>query len=190
LWLGNSGEISDRMKNKKMNSLTESDFFVSEVLKQRIENFSPDDLVRNEHGKPELTQSNFSFNLSHCGENFALVLCDQKFCGIDIQAAESKSKFNDALGSVLTDSEYSLLNEIGRDDDFFRLWSLKEAYIKAIGSSIWFGRDYDFSSIIPDYSDKWIYSNNLYLFSTEMYRRVFLSIAVPLQPAGLDFKKL
>lgn len=190
LWLNESGELFPRMKKEKVSNRSLSEFFVAEVLKKKIKNFSPDDLVRNEHGKPELVSGDLSYNLSHCGDHLALVLCSQRFCGIDIQTSGSAEQFSDALRSVLTDREYAMLDETGIDDGFFQMWSLKEAYIKALGTSIWFGRDYDFSELLPDYSDRWIFCQNMYLFSTEIYSRVFLSLAVPSKPLAIDFRKL
>jgi len=190
LWLSNAVDLNRKMKDADADLFSERDFFLSEILSQKIENFTLDDLLRNKHGKPVLQNSPLSFNLSHCGEHFALVLCDQKLCGIDIQTAGSREKYSDALQSVLTDREYSILSEIGKNDEFFQLWSLKEAYIKALGSSIWHGRDYDFSTIIPDYSDRWIYINNLYIYSTEISDRLFLSVAVSSEPDKIDFRKM
>ena len=190
LWFGNAGQLKQKMNGAKINISSIRDYFLFEILKQRVPNFSPDEIVRNEHGKPGLKNSHLTFNLSHCGENFALVLCDQQYCGIDIQTVRSRANYDDALRSVLTDHEYAQLNGIGNENSFFQLWSLKEAYIKAMGSSIWYGRDYDFSEILPNYSNRWIYSNNLYIYSTEIDKGICLSVAVPHKPDEIDFRKI
>ncbi len=177
------------MKCENRHSVSVSEYFISSVLKTKLADFSPDQIYKNEHGKPVLSDSALSFNISHSGNNLAMILCEQKFCGVDIQIAEKRNRFDDALKSVLTDREFAHLETRGSDDDFFRLWSLKEAYIKAIGSSIWYGRDYDFMPILDQYCEKWTFCNNLFLYSTEIDKGIFLSISVPEKPDIIDFKK-
>lgn len=189
LWLGGKKEIISNLSIEKANDHSLSRLFINAVLTERIPGFSPDMIDRNEHGKPVLPEQDYSFNLSHCGELYALLLCSIEFCGVDIQTVKNREKFDDALKSVLTDREYGVIDKDGKNEDFFQLWSVKEAYIKALGESIWFGRDYDFGTVPGQYSDKWFESNGLYLYSMEIRKDVFLSIAVPSQPERIDFRK-
>lgn len=189
LWLGEYSGILKMKEGDNSDSETVRDYFVRKILQRHIPGFSKDNLLLNEHGKPELKGKKISFNLSHCGKHFALLVCNQEFCGIDIQFAERKSKFENALKSVLTDSEYSFLTEKGSDNDYFQLWSLKEAFIKAKGGSIWMGRDYEFLEILDQYSGNWTNIYNMQLFSVEIYPGTFLSIAVPYRPGSIDFRK-
>lgn len=190
LWLVNHHRVLDLMKCANEQNISVSEFFISTVLKTRIEDFTLDRIYRNSHGKPEISDCSLSFNLSHSGENLALVLCNQEFCGVDIQLVESSNRFENAFKSVLCDRELSHLEAAGSDEDFFRLWSLKEAYIKAIGGSIWYGRDYDFTPILDQYGEKWTFCNNLFLYSTEIYKGVFLSLCAPVEPDSIDFRNL
>lgn len=163
------------------------DFFLEEILKKHISGFSLEDICRNEHGKPLINTSQLSFNLSHSRGYFALVLSNSESCGVDIQFKENREKFDDALKSVLTDREYKMLSDIKSDDDFFQMWSVKEAYIKAKGSSIWFGRDYDFSELLPNYSSRWIYVNGLYLYSEQISPSLYLSVFLSEMPDSVEF---
>jgi 4'-phosphopantetheinyl transferase len=190
LWLGNSVDISKQLLQNKKNVQSTGDFFFESILKKYRYNFTQADIKKNEHGKPYLPDENISFNMSHCDDQIVMLVCDQEFCGIDIQASKSRKKFDDALKSVFTDKEQAILNKLNRDSDSFQLWSLKEAYIKAIGSSIWFGRDYDFSENLPHYSDLWFSSNDLFLYSMKIDSGLFLSIAVPQKPKSLVIKKI
>ena len=185
LWLGNAEKIELKVPSKKTSIRSIRDFFLEQILQSYIKNFSLKDLKNAEHGKPTLESENLSFNLSHSGRYYSLLVCDQPYCGVDIQKIEKKHKFTEALKSVLTDNEFFQLELQGSDESFFQLWSLKEAYIKAIGSSIWFGRDYDFSEIIHDYSDKWVYSNDMYLYSFRVFPETFLTIAAPEKPSEM-----
>lgn len=190
LWLTSPERIHNLMKSDDRQSLSVSEYFISTVLKTRVDDFSFNRIYKNDHGKPILSDSSLSFNISHSNEYLAMVLCEQKFCGVDIQVVEKRNRFEDALKSVLTDKEFAYLETQGSDESFFRLWSLKEAYIKAIGSSIWYGRDYDFTSILDEYCEQWTFCNNLFLYSTEIYKGVYLSISVPESPGVIDYKKL
>jgi len=187
LWLADSDKLLKEMTNSKTNVHSIRDYFLESVLQKYVGDFSLSMLSKNPHGKPVLRSSDLSFNLSHSDDYFALLVCDQKCCGIDLQINQKREKFADALKSVLTDREMQIL-EKGNDRDFFQLWSVKEAYIKAIGSSIWFGRDYDFSEILVDYSDKWQFINEYYLFSTEVYSEIFLSIVLPGETNNLKMR--
>jgi phosphopantetheinyl transferase len=187
IYITTEKNILERMKPTGKDNLRTGDFFLEEVLASYIEGFSIKDITRNEHGKPGIQSSNISFNLSHSEDNYALILCDSPYCGVDIQVMKSLLKFENALKSVLTDREFSILTENSSDKAFFQLWSVKEAFIKATGGSIWYGRDYDFSGILPDYSNRWIPVHEQFLYSTEIVPGTYLSFFTPLLPESLEF---
>ena len=190
LWLGKSDKIQQQMKALIVSEDSARDYFLKTILSKYIPGFLLKDLVYNDHGKPYYKNSEISFNLSHCNKDLALIITKEDKCGIDIQSVEKLSKFHNALKSVLTDSEFSWIKQNGTEESFFQLWSLKEAFIKSIGSSIWFGRDYDFTSILADYTDKWTFENEMYLYSTEIHRLTYLSIAISFEPKEIVFRKI
>ncbi len=187
LWIGNYKEINKKYFTDQVSNRSIRDYFVEAVLGKYIKDFSINDFIYSEHGKPELEYENFSFNLSHSDEFLVLLICGQNSCGLDIQEIRVMKKYRDALESVFTKNELEVLDQGGANDQFFQLWSIKEAYIKATGNSIWFGQDYNFSNIISDINKNWIFSNNFYLYSTKMFTSSFLSIAVPVKPEKINF---
>lgn len=92
----------------------------------------------NPNGKPYLANQgiDLQFNLSHTDGLVACVVVRDGDCGIDVEAVRSDL---DLPAAVLAPSEQRLLAEAPsstRAELFFRLWTLKEAYVKARG--LWF----------------------------------------------------
>ncbi len=89
-------------------------------------------------GKPYLAgKENLFFNLSH-SENMVMCAVADKEVGCDV---ERKTEFDRALASyVMTRQElqqiYGLESEAKQQEMFFRLWTLKESYMKATGLGI------------------------------------------------------
>ncbi len=94
-------------------------------------------ILEGEHGKPYLKEfPDIHYNISHSN---GLVVCgigDRKL-GIDVERIRP---FRENLQKkVLSDEERHRLKEIqpeGQNEYFFRLWTLKESYVKAIGCGI------------------------------------------------------
>lgn len=89
----------------------------------------------NEHGKPSIVgHPDIFFNLSHCKDAVACVVSDQPV-GVDV---ESLREYKDSLVHYTMNNEE--IREIESSDDsaktFIRLWTMKEATIKLIGSGI------------------------------------------------------
>jgi len=187
LWLARKENLQEWENRGKTNLRSISQCFVNTVLQRRVEDFDPSRIKRNEHGKPFLEGLPYSYNLSHCGDYYALLISSFTHCGVDIQSVEDPVKFDDALRSVFTDREYGHLMEKGTAGDCFQLWSLKEAYVKALGGSIWYGRDFESGTSPGQYSDIWFQRGELFFFSTEVEPDLFLSLAVPSRPDTVDF---
>lgn len=90
------------------------------------------DIKRTDKGKPYIDGfSNFS--ISHTDNIWAVIFSDKR-CGLDIQNARNGNLIKIA-GRVFCDSDVRKVNEYG-EQVFFKLWTRKEAYVKAIGGSI------------------------------------------------------
>ncbi|WP_114968055.1 4'-phosphopantetheinyl transferase family protein [Rhodoferax ferrireducens] len=87
-------------------------------------------------GKPRLANRDaLFFNLSHSG-NFALIaLSAHQPVGVDIEAATTALDFN-SLHASLTPAERRYCDESADEKAFFRVWSGKEAVLKAWGVGI------------------------------------------------------
>ena len=101
--------------------------------------FGQTPLTLGKHGKPSLAdRPDIHYNLSHAkGIRACMTAPDE--CGID---CESVRKYKPRVAErVFSHEEQALLAaapEAERDMLFFRLWTLKEAYVKAIGVGIGF----------------------------------------------------
>lgn len=89
----------------------------------------------NEHGKPMIIgHPEIFFNLSHCKQAVLCAISDEPV-GVDVESVRS---FNDSLVHyTMNDDE---IREIESADDravaFIRLWTMKEAALKLIGTGI------------------------------------------------------
>jgi|TARA_B110000196_G_scaffold247965_1_gene217024 4'-phosphopantetheinyl transferase len=102
--------------------------------------------------KPLLPKhSDLSFNLSH-SENMGLVAVTySRRVGIDLEYLEAERPFSKIAERFLTKSENDFINgypEEERSRAFYRIWTLNEAYLKALGTGLSVSSN-DFS-IVPD----------------------------------------
>jgi 4'-phosphopantetheinyl transferase len=90
-------------------------------------------IVLSEFGRPVWPLSNGDANLSHSGEWVLLAITDRGFIGIDIEKKvsqnidEFKSGFSRIEWEMITTSKGEIL------EDFYTLWTQKEAVLKAEG---------------------------------------------------------
>ena len=91
------------------------------------------EFLYNEHGKPYIEGGPF-FSISHCKEAIAVALDDQPI-GIDV---ESIRRFDPELVTrTMNDSEQALIAASDHPERAFtRLWTQKEAVLKAEGTGI------------------------------------------------------
>ncbi|MFC1770806.1 4'-phosphopantetheinyl transferase family protein [Candidatus Margulisiibacteriota bacterium] len=110
-------------------------------------------LITNEHGKPKLKNfPDIHFNLSHSGIWVAITIHDHPV-GIDVEHIRPLSSASKIAKRFFSPLEQNYLNNIAQDQylgSFFKLWTLKESYIKAIGK----GLSYSLSSFNIDITDQ------------------------------------
>lgn len=95
-------------------------------------------ISRNKYGKPYLQGvKDFHFNISHSGHYVVIAVSEGKV-GIDIEKKDKvdyriAERFfgNKEAREILASSE-----EDERIDAFYRIWTLKESYVKAIGKGL------------------------------------------------------
>jgi 4'-phosphopantetheinyl transferase len=87
----------------------------------------------NNYGKPYIQNMKGYFNISHSG-NIAVCGYSNGILGVDIEKIQPCNLEDFEL--VLTNEEYSSLAS-GTLNDFYRLWTQKEAIIKAIGKGFY-----------------------------------------------------
>lgn len=108
----------------------------------RIEMPGENGFGEGEHGKPYLVEHpHVHFNLSHA-DGITACLVKGMECGID---CEKVRKYRpNVVKRCFSESEKKMIDdapEEERDSLFFRLWTLKEAYVKAIGTGIGYPLD-------------------------------------------------
>ncbi len=113
------------------------------VLKKyyEIENYT---VEYGAHGKPYLAEyTDLHFNLSHCR---GLVLCGVSKSGIGVDAELIRPYSGNAAKRIFSGAEVELVRKSEDPDEmFFRLWTLKEALGKNIGTGISGMKDFEFS---------------------------------------------
>lgn len=140
-------------------------------------------------GKPRLLRSDdvpdLRFNITHCTGLIAVAVTFGREVGID---AESVSDVIDHIGlarTYLPIVELAFLeglNEAHRRDAFFRLWTLREAYLKATGQGITTSLPHVHFSVDPptvfsDSSDEFL--NEWFLWQTRVTPSHILAVAAP-----------
>jgi 4'-phosphopantetheinyl transferase len=114
---------------------------VRSVLSERLGVPAPAIRVsRTDTGKPIVTEG-VHFNVSHSGDLVLLAVSDDQPVGVDIERKRPVLKVNALTQRWLSDLEranLARLRELGIDesDSFLRIWSLKEAQLKALGVGI------------------------------------------------------
>ena len=102
---------------------------IQEALKTKVDRLPP--IAYNTFGKPYFSDLSFCFNISH-SSTFAICVFSEKEGELGTDIEEINPIDINEYRSVLNDSEYSMLKD--RDHSaFFRLWTIKEAIMKAEG---------------------------------------------------------
>ena len=98
-------------------------------------------IVRDGLGRPEIAYpeaAGLSFSLSHSGDH-GLVAVSRNAVGVDIERVNPDIDVRRVAGRFFTPPEAKRLlglPEEERTETFFRLWVLKEAYLKAHGATV------------------------------------------------------
>ncbi len=109
-----------------------------ECLKTRKINYTDETPVsRGEYGKPFLSEHpEIRYNMSHA-DGIAVCLMTDSECGVDCENVRPYRP--NVVKRAFSESEKKLIENTPEDERdllFFRLWTLKESYVKAIGIGI------------------------------------------------------
>lgn len=93
-----------------------------------------------EHGKPELLASSAApglcFNLTHTAGFSACVIALNRRCGIDAENIQRKNKLPAVAQRMFAEEELARLKESNIASRFYYFWTLREAYVKALGTGL------------------------------------------------------
>jgi 4'-phosphopantetheinyl transferase len=98
--------------------------------------------VYGSHGKPSLTEpagGALSFNVSHSGELALLAFSRRGEIGVDIEEIRPIPDGEDIAARFFSAAEVARFRGIApqaREAAFFRCWTRKEAYVKAVGEGL------------------------------------------------------
>lgn len=100
-----------------------------------------------DQGKPGFDERHaLWFNLSHSGDNIALLLSDEGAVGCDIEALRPRPQWQQLANATFTSSEHREVERVAEEHRlaaFWRIWTRKEAMVKQRGGSAWQIVSYD-----------------------------------------------
>ncbi len=93
-------------------------------------------------GKPELSGApvDLRFNLSHAGDLAALAVTEGASIGVDLERVREVQRFQRIADRFFSESEKQALGALegeARALLFMRLWTAREAIVKATGEGVW-----------------------------------------------------
>lgn len=95
------------------------------------------------HGKPSLASPDWRwlrFNLSHSADVAVVAVAAEREIGVDVECAGRPREIERLAGRFFARSEAALVHAAPpgpeRERVFYRLWTLKEAYLKAVGAGL------------------------------------------------------
>lgn len=113
-----------KIKEDKIRSITSS-LLLNYVLKRyNLINFR---IVKNQFGKPYLENNEIYFNLSHSGKYVICAVSDKEI-GADIQIIKDANEL--VMEKCYSNDEREFVSS---KEDFIKVWTLKESYIKKQG---------------------------------------------------------
>jgi phosphopantetheine--protein transferase-like protein len=91
-------------------------------------------ILAGQKGKPFIEDKNIAFNISHTRDLCAIAISGGTEVGIDIEKIRVNNNFKDIADSYFSEREQEYLKKSANPlEDFYLLWTRKEALLKAIG---------------------------------------------------------
>ncbi|EMG9279737.1 TPA: 4'-phosphopantetheinyl transferase AcpT [Enterobacter cloacae] len=99
------------------------------------------DIVYGEQGKPAFAKDHrLWFNLSHSGDDIALLVSDEGEVGCDIEVIRPRENWQALANAVFSVAEHAELEREAQEAKlpaFWGIWTRKEAIVKQRGGSAW-----------------------------------------------------
>lgn len=93
-------------------------------------------IAENEYGKPYFTDIDLNFNLSHSGER-AMCIMSKEIVGCDVEEIDTPDL--QILSFFSAEEREAILAQTSPKqvaDYFYRLWTLKESFVKCVGAGL------------------------------------------------------
>ncbi|WP_086347600.1 4'-phosphopantetheinyl transferase family protein [Candidatus Enterococcus clewellii] len=95
-------------------------------------------LTYNQQGKPLMLNSPFHFSISHSGDWVLCAWSDQPI-GVDVEKTEKIIDYLDIARLFFHPTEYTTIQQLRKEQQlayFYRIWTVKESYIKYSGEGL------------------------------------------------------
>ena len=106
---------------------------------------APPGIARSERGKPYAPSlPGFDFNLTHAREQVLVAVAREQPVGIDLERIDREIEIDDIARRYFSPAEADAIEALAAERKltaFLRLWTCKEAVLKALGEGISFGLD-------------------------------------------------
>jgi 4'-phosphopantetheinyl transferase len=93
----------------------------------------------NEKGKPFINDSDIKFNVSHKGDFAVIAVVKNSEVGIDVENLDNNIDYFRLIERFFTNEEkmnFTKLRPSSQRTLFFRIWTMKEAFVKALGQDM------------------------------------------------------
>lgn len=125
-----------KYKNEKAKTLSiVGEMLLSELLQKQNISYDTIKYYINDYGKPYLKNSSLFFNISHSFD-CVITIISNKEIGVDIEKMR-KTKIN-VINQFATkkEKEYILSSSSNIEERIFKIYTLKEAYFKMLGTNL------------------------------------------------------
>lgn len=95
-----------------------------------------------EFGKPYLANGDLYFNLSHTADDWLLAVANFAPIGVDLEIIRPRTQLQNLVDRCFSERESAYWQALPGDQQleaFFRLWTKKEAFVKAVGRGLALG---------------------------------------------------
>ena len=116
--------------------------------------FHMDDVTYAVHGKPQI--DGFHFNMSHSGD-YIICAVSENSVGCDVEKVSDLPQ--NIAERYFTSKEVAYLNQLGdaeKVNEFYRIWTMKESYLKMTGEGLQFGMNrcaFRIGTVVEVYQD-------------------------------------
>ncbi len=152
---------SNMQSENEKNQYLLARFLLKNKLSMYFSDIAPDKwkFNRNEYGKPTIANSEtptwLNFNLAHTRDMVVCAFSGNPEVGVDIENRNQDIAYRDIAKSIFSSAEFHILANLKfaeGQNQFFKFWTLKEAYIKAKGLGLQISLD-QFSFQIENNND-------------------------------------
>lgn len=132
---------------RRLNEFVYARYFAKHYIAQKLNKPSPKSITFKKHdnGKLYLDNNPLYFNITHSGDYIAFAISTATDIGLDIEHPERRSNnLLDIAERYFTTEEFTALKNANNESQtqlFFKIWTLKEAVLKATGLGIAAGLD-------------------------------------------------